>query len=186
MGFLRTVAGPIILLFTVQPTFAQESAQPARPPLSSQQGNPQQSKETESSSSKASVHGNLEVLSDTQGVDFGPYLSKLLSAIRANWHALIPDSAMPPLLKRGAVSIQFVVLPDGKVAGMQRTESSGDIALDRAAWGGITASDPFAPLPKEFHGPYLALRLHFYYNPAKSDLPVQQPAAPPASTSPDH
>jgi TonB family protein len=118
----------------------------------------------------ARVQGNLEVLSDTQGVDFGPYLSRVLQAVRMNWYAIIPESARPPLLKRGKVSIQFVILPNGKVAGMQYTGSSGDIALDRAAWGGITASDPFAPLPKEFHGPYLALRFHFFYNPQKGDL----------------
>ena len=118
----------------------------------------------------ARVQGNLEVLSDTQGVDFGPYLSRVLQAVRMNWYAIIPESARPPLLKRGKVSIQFVILPNGKVAGMQYTGSSGDIALDRAAWGGITASDPFAPLPSQFHGPYLALRFHFYYNPQKGDL----------------
>jgi len=118
----------------------------------------------------ARVQGNLEVLSDTQGVDFGPYLARVLQAVRMNWYAIIPESARPPLLKRGKVSIQFVILPTGKVAGMTYTGSSGDISLDRAAWGGITASDPFAPLPKEFHGPYLALRFHFYYNPQKGDL----------------
>ncbi len=118
----------------------------------------------------ARVQGNLEVLSDTQGVDFGPYLSRVLQAVRMNWYAIIPESARPPLLKRGKVSIQFVILPNGKVAGLQYTGSSGDISLDRAAWGGITASDPFAPLPKEFHGPYLALRFHFYYNPQKGDM----------------
>lgn len=130
--------------------------------------------------------GNVEVLSDTQGVDFGPYLSGMLRAVRENWNAVIPESAKPPLLKRGKVSIQFVIRPDGKVAGLQYTGSSGDIALDRAAWRGITASDPFAPLPKEFHGPYLALRLHFYYNPGKSEVPEQQPATSPASTSVEH
>jgi TonB family protein len=118
----------------------------------------------------ARVQGNLEVLSDTQGVDFGPYLSRVLEAVRRNWYAIIPESARPPLLKRGKVSIQFVILPTGKVAGLQYNASSGDIALDRAAWGGITASDPFAPLPSQFHGPYLALRFHFYYNPQKGDL----------------
>ena len=118
----------------------------------------------------ARVQGNLEVLSDTQGVDFGPYLSRVLQAVRMNWYAIIPESARPPLLKKGKVSIQFVILPTGKVAGLQYTGSSGDVALDRAAWGGITASDPFAPLPKEFHGPYLALRFHFYYNPEKGDI----------------
>ena len=30
----------------------------------------------------ARVQGNLEVLSDTEGVDFGPYLSRVLDAVR--------------------------------------------------------------------------------------------------------
>ncbi len=114
---------------------------------------------------------NLEVLSDTQGVDFGPYLSRVLQAVRMNWYNIIPEAARPPLLERGKVSIEFAILPDGKVAGHEdhlarRAMSS----LDRAAWGGITASNPFSPLPSEFHGPYLALRFHFYYNPAKGDM----------------
>jgi TonB family protein len=118
----------------------------------------------------ARVSGNYEVLSDTQGVDFGPYLSRVLFTVRRNWYAIIPEAALPPLLKRGKVSIEFVILPDGKVSGLRLVGESGDTSLDRAAWGGITASDPFAPLPREFHGPYLALRFHFYYNPQKGDL----------------
>jgi TonB family protein len=118
----------------------------------------------------ARTAGNLEVLSDTQGVDFGPYLSRVLQAVRMNWYNLIPEAARPPLLERGKVSIEFAILPDGKVAGMRIISPSGDVSLDRAAWGGITASNPFAPLPSEFHGPYLALRFHFYYNPAKGDM----------------
>ncbi len=118
----------------------------------------------------ARTAGNLEVLSDTQGVDFGPYLSRVLQAVRMNWYNLIPEAARPPLLKRGKVSIEFAILPDGKVAGMKIIGPSGDVSLDRAAWGGITASNPFSPLPSEFHGPYLALRFHFYYNPAKGDM----------------
>src|SRR5271165_2899043 len=118
----------------------------------------------------ARTGGNLEVLSDTQGVDFGPYLSRVLQAVRMNWYNLIPEAARAPLLERGKVSIEFAILPDGKVAGMHITGPSGDVSLDRAAWGGITASNPFAPLPGEFHGPYLALRFHFYYNPAKGDM----------------
>ncbi len=53
---------------------------------------------------------------------------------------------------------------------MRLVGQSGDIALDRAAWGGITASNPFPPLPSEFHGNYLALRFHFFYNPAKGEM----------------
>jgi outer membrane biosynthesis protein TonB len=114
--------------------------------------------------------GNLEVLSDTQGVDFGPYLSRVLDAVRRNWYILIPEEARAPLMKRGKLAIEFAIMPDGKTVGMRLVYPSGDIALDRAAWGGITASNPFAPLPTEFHGPYLALRFRFYYNPQKGDL----------------
>ena len=118
----------------------------------------------------ARLQGNLEITTDTQGVDFGPYLSRVLDAVRRNWYTLIPEEARPPLLKKGKVSIEFVILKDGTVAGMKIVGPSGDVSLDRAAWGGITASLPFAPLPGEFHGPYLGLRFHFYYNPGKGDL----------------
>jgi TonB family protein len=114
--------------------------------------------------------GNLEVLTDTQGVDFGPYLSKVLEAVRHNWYVLIPEEARRPQMKSGKLVIEFAILPDGKVAGMKLASSSGDVALDRAAWGGITASLPFADLPAEFTGPYLALRFRFFYNPMKGEI----------------
>jgi TonB family protein len=116
------------------------------------------------------IASNLEILSDTQGVDFGPYLSRIVQVVRINWYNLIPEVARPPLLKKGKVSIQFAIMPNGSVAGMQLVGPSGDVSLDRAAWGGITASSPFEPLPHEFHGPYLALRFNFYYNPNKGDM----------------
>ena len=118
----------------------------------------------------AKAVGNLDVLSDTMGVDFGPYLSRVLHDVRQNWYTLIPEAARAPLMKKGKVSIEFAILKDGKVAGLQLTGTSGDVSLDRAAWGGITASNPFPPLPSEFGGQYLALRFHFYYNPDGSDL----------------
>src|ERR1035437_2651298 len=114
--------------------------------------------------------GPTEIISDTQGVDFGPYLSRVVDAVRRNWYTLIPEAARAPLLKRGKVAIEFAILPDGRVAGMKPTGESGDVSLDRAAWGGITASNPFAPLPSEYHAPYLALRFRFYYNPQKGEI----------------
>ena len=114
--------------------------------------------------------GQLDVLSDTMGVDFGPYLSRVLHDVRENWYRLIPDSARAPLRKKGKVSIEFAILKDGKVAGMSLVSTSGDVALDRGAWGGITASNPFPPLPNEFRGQYLALRFHFFYNPDQNEL----------------
>jgi TonB family protein len=116
--------------------------------------------------------GALDVLSDTMGVDFGPYLARVLHDVKQNWYQLIPESARPPIMKKGKVAIEFAILKDGSIRGMRLEDggSSGDSALDRAAWGGITASNPFPPLPDEFKGQYLALRFHFFYNPDRSDL----------------
>jgi TonB family protein len=112
------------------------------------------------------VGGNLEVLSDMQGVDFGPYLQRVLHDVKQNWYSAIPESAA---MKHGNLIIEFAITKDGKVAGMKLVATSGDIPLDRAAWAGITGSDPFPALPSEFGGQYLALRFRFYYNPTKEE-----------------
>lgn len=116
------------------------------------------------------VMGPLEVLTDTMGVDFGPYLQRVLHDVRENWYTLVPESARAPLMKKGKLTIEFFILKDGSVAGMRYDTHSGDVALDRAAYGGITASNPFPPLPNEFGGPYLGLRFTFYYNPSPGDM----------------
>ncbi|HKV77692.1 MAG TPA: TonB family protein, partial [Candidatus Sulfotelmatobacter sp.] len=112
-------------------------------------------------------YGAFDILSDTQGVDFGPYLERILQNVRENWYHLIPESAE---MKKGKLAIEFEITKDGSVANMRVAASSGDVALDRPAWGSITASNPFPPLPREFNGPYLSLRFRFYYNPDKTDL----------------
>jgi TonB family protein len=117
-----------------------------------------------------SVHSQLDILSDTQGVDFGPYLERILHTVRMNWYNLIPEVARPPLMKRGKVSIEFAITKTGQIAGMRLVGQSGDVSLDRAAWGGITASNPFPPLPSEYKSQYFALRFHFYYNPDRHEL----------------
>jgi len=87
--------------------------------------------------------------------------------VRANWYHLVPESAE---FKKGKLGIEFAIAKDGKVADMRLIASSGDVALDRPEWASITASNPFPPLPGDFTGPYLALRVRFYYNPGKTDL----------------
>jgi len=121
---------------------------------------------------RGQVMGPFDILSDTMGVDFGPYLERVLHDVKTHWYELIPESARPPIMKKGKVSIEFAILKDGRVAGLKYEQggSSGDVALDRAAYGGITASDPFPPLPSEFGGQYLALRFHFFYNPGPGDI----------------
>ena len=109
--------------------------------------------------------GGIEVLSDTQGVDFSPWLRRWHFETEHTWDPLIPDEVNPPLLKQGQVQIRFKVLPNGRImdGSMILEGRSGDTALDRAAWGALTGSN-YPPLPREFHGPYLELRAVFMYN----------------------
>jgi outer membrane biosynthesis protein TonB len=105
-----------------------------------------------------------EILSDTQGVDFGPYIRRILSDIKRNWIPLIPEEARPPLNKQGETLIRFTILPDGRIAAMNLDGSSQDTAIDRACWGGITGVGQFPPLPANFKGPNLELRVDFFTN----------------------
>jgi len=114
--------------------------------------------------------GGLEILSDTEGVDFGPYLARVLNDVRKNWYRLIPQSDR---MKKGKLAIEFAITKDGHLAEIKLVETSHDTILDRAAWGGIAASNPFHPLPSEFRGRYIALRFHFYYNPEHPKLSPQ-------------
>ncbi len=109
--------------------------------------------------------GGVQVLSDTQGVDFSSWLLRWHRETERTWDPLIPDEVNPPILKKGAVVIRFKILPNGRLmeGSMVLEGRSGDTGLDRAAWGALTGSN-YAPLPREFHGPYLELRAIFLYN----------------------
>ena len=119
---------------------------------------------------KVDTRGGLEILSDTMGVDFGPYMKRLRYTVQTHWDPLIPESALPPVMKKGVVTIEFAITKDGKVLGMKLISGSGDVALDRAAWAAITDAIPLPNLPTQFAGDYLQIRARFYYNPDKNDL----------------
>jgi TonB family protein len=110
------------------------------------------------------MNSGVDVLSDTMGVDFGPYIDRVIYDTKRAWYPIIPESARPPLDKQGKVLIRFKILPDGTVTDMKLESPSGDVSLDRAAWAGITGAAPYAPLPRAFKGPYLELRFYFLYN----------------------
>jgi len=102
------------------------------------------------------------ILSDTLGVDFGPYLARVIFNVRRNWYSMIPVSAK--LGQKGRVVIVFEILKDGSVPQLRLIAGSGADPLDRAAAGSIQASDPFPPLPPAFTGQHLVLQFTFLYN----------------------
>lgn len=109
--------------------------------------------------------GGVQILSDTQGVDFNAWLHAWYFETEKTWDPLIPDEVNPPILKAGQVMIRFKVLPNGRLmpGSLVLEGRSGDVALDRAAWGALTGSN-YPPLPHDFHGPFLELRAVFLYN----------------------
>ena len=132
------------------------------PPL--QQPEPPSSATATSNPCEIGAPNQVEILTDTMNIDLVPYLTELVKTVRKNWYSLMPPAAYPPTLKQGKVSIEFQVLPNGKVVGMRMHTSSGDVSFDRAAWGSIIASNPFRPLPSEFRGKFLGLRFYYIYN----------------------
>jgi len=102
------------------------------------------------------------ILSDTRGVDFGPYLARIVLIVKRNWYSMIPESAR--LGEKGRVAVVFEILKDGSVPQLRLVASSGAEPLDRAAVNGVRASIPFPPLPDEFTGNHLVLQFIFLYN----------------------
>lgn len=104
----------------------------------------------------------LELLSDPGGVDFKPYLIRILATVKRNWQAVIPETAR--LGRQGRVQVQFIIDRNGYVPKLVIPVGSGTESLDRAAVAGISASQPFPSFPPEFQGSQLRLQFTFTYN----------------------
>jgi TonB family protein len=115
-------------------------------------------------SGRGTAAAGIEMLTDTEGVDFNDYLRRVYIAVRNNWYAVMPASVQ--LGDQGVVSLQFKIMRNGGVPDGEPVQvfSSGKEPLDRAAFSSIRASNPFPQLPPQFKGPYIELRFTYYYN----------------------
>lgn len=120
--------------------------------------------------SQGEAGAGLQMLTDTQGVDFRSYLDRVYVSVKRNWFAIMPESAI--MGDQGIVSLKFKIYRDGTVVAEdpELERSSGKQPLDRAATSSIRASSPFEPLPAAFTGPYIELRFIYFYN-----LPINTP-----------
>jgi TonB family protein len=106
------------------------------------------------------------VVSETQGVDFHPYLeSRVLPLIRATWYRLASKSVEKV---GGDATLQFTILKDGGVSDVQVTDGAGHAALADLAMDAVKKSGPFAGLPAEFSGQTITVRTRFRYEPDAS------------------
>lgn len=134
-----------------------------------------QEKKSEEKKPDTPAAGGMEILSDTLGVDFKPYVGELRSRIYPAWLRTIPDVAKEPLLKQGTAIFEFSILKDGRVAGLKLTQSSGDKSMDLAPQMAIISVAPLPQLPVAFRGDYLKIRCRFLYNPGKQAHPDPSP-----------
>jgi TonB family protein len=103
-----------------------------------------------------------QILSDTMGVDFDPYLLRVYLIVRRNWYSVIPEIAR--LGRQGRVALQFAIRRNGDVPDLVLTSGSGTESMDSAALASIRLSNPFPPLPPEFPGGEIRLRFVYFYN----------------------
>jgi len=110
------------------------------------------------------MSSGVQMLTPTEGVDFNSYLQRLLATLKRNWYAVMPESAL--MGDKGVVFTTFQVNRDGSVPYPDPTleRASGREPLDSAAMSAIRASSPFEPLPSQFKGPFIRLRIIFIYN----------------------
>ena len=105
---------------------------------------------------------HLDLKSDPMGVDFKPYLIRVLATVRRNWLAIYPEAAR--LGTRGRVSVEFSIGTDGKIQKIVYNSPSGSRPLDEAAVAALSASNPLPSLPPEFKGQRIVLQFTFAYN----------------------
>jgi TonB family protein len=103
-----------------------------------------------------------QILSDTMGVDFDPYLLRVYLIVRRNWYSVIPEIAR--LGRKGRVVLQFQIARNGSVTGLTMMDGSGTESMDAAALSSIRLSNPFPDLPSEYPGGEILLRFGYYYN----------------------
>ncbi|MGA9571823.1 MAG: TonB family protein, partial [Candidatus Acidiferrales bacterium] len=112
----------------------------------------------------AQAGNGVTILTPTEGVDFQSYINRLLAKLKQNWVAVMPESFY--LGDKGIVAISFRINSDGSFPAerLSLDRTSGKEPLDTAAASAIRATSPFEPLPPAFKGPYMDLRITFYYN----------------------
>jgi hypothetical protein len=85
------------------------------------------------------------ILSDTQGVDFGPYMGQALTMIKKSWVSSLSKEVAQANNSQTETVIRFTISQDGTVSEMTLVEASHHIEIERAAWGSVV--DVGKPIP---------------------------------------
>lgn len=99
---------------------------------------------------------------ETQWYDWGDYAQSMVSRIRVNWYANMPQIIRTGM--KGVVTIRFTIQRDGRITDITTLNSSGVPPYDQAARKAIELSSPLKPLPADFPNPNERVTCMFYYN----------------------
>ena len=102
------------------------------------------------------------ILSDTQGVNFGPWLTAVYFRVRNNWYSVIPQVYRSGL--KGVVVIVFDVRGNGSLEDLEVVRSSDFSPYDRAAISSLKLSEPLPNFPDAFEKDRLTLQFTYLYN----------------------
>ncbi len=99
---------------------------------------------------------------ETQWYDWGDYAQSMVSRIRVNWYANMPQlfrTGIP-----GVVTVRFTIHRDGRISDIIVLQTSGHPPYDQAAKKAIEQSSPLRALPADFPNANERVTAMFYYN----------------------
>jgi TonB family protein len=99
---------------------------------------------------------------ETSWFDWGDYAQSMVSKIRVNWYANMPQIIRSGI--KGQVTIRFTIQRDGRITDVAILKSSDVPPYDFAARKAIELSSPLAPLPRDFPNPSERVTAMFFYN----------------------
>jgi TonB family protein len=99
---------------------------------------------------------------ETRWYDWGDYAQSMVSRIRVNWYANMPQIIRTGM--KGVVTIRFTIHRDGRITDVTILKSSGVPPYDLAARKSIELSSPLKALPKDFPNASERVTCIFYYN----------------------
>jgi TonB family protein len=102
---------------------------------------------------------SADIQFDSKGIDFGPWLRRFKNQVERNW--IVPPAAMS---LKGRVVIQFYVLGNGTIVGLQVLSPGPVPALTSSALNALKLSNPTAALPREFPDDRVLFTVTFHYN----------------------
>lgn len=94
---------------------------------------------------------------NTDDVDFGPYMRDLQRRIKMNWDP-------PKGTESKRVVVLFKIAKDGRLLSSRIMQSSDIYDVDRAALSAVELTEPFRQLPPNFKGKSIDIQFTFDYN----------------------